>query len=443
MTAANPLARLRALRVLPLGTVPVAGGLVVSALTSYTFLIVAARTLGSERYSSLSALWALAFLAAGGLYFPIEQEVARELAARRARDEGGAPVVRVAGRLAMAFASAVSLVLLAAAPVVIDVLFDGESFLLFAMIVALFGYGLAHLARGALSGGGEFSRYGMSHVYEGIVRAATSVLLAVVGTRSPGLFGLVVAIAPFAAVLYARRSRPSDPRPGPEMQIAEFIRPVVLLLVASVVSALLLNVGPLAVKLLASDQEKDATGRFLNGVIVARVPLFFFSAVQAAVLPRFSTLAVTRKVNEFRSGVERLVALVVALGVVATLAAFALGPTAMRVVFGADYVLGRRDLALLAIASSLFMMTQALAQALIALHGHARAALAWLFGVIVFVVVTAVASGLYLRVELGLLMACAASSVAMAWFLAVALRSTFGIDPETEVLPVVGVEVVE
>ena len=55
-------------------------------------------------------------------------------------------------------------------------------------------------------------------------------------------------------------------------------------------TALVLNASPLAVQLLANDQQIDESGKFLNALLVARVPLFFFQAVQAALLPRLSGL---------------------------------------------------------------------------------------------------------------------------------------------------------
>ncbi|MGH9149742.1 MAG: hypothetical protein ACRD0F_05315, partial [Acidimicrobiales bacterium] len=79
---------------LPEGAMAVGAGLLVLGLTAYGFLVISARAMGPERYASLSALWALVFLAVPGFFFPVEQEVARALSDRRARGLGGAPVIR-------------------------------------------------------------------------------------------------------------------------------------------------------------------------------------------------------------------------------------------------------------------------------------------------------------------------------------------------------------
>ena len=69
-----------------------------------------------------------------------------------------------------------------------------------------------------------------------------------------------------------------------------------------------------------------------------------------------------------------------------------------------DSELSRRTLTLLALSSAVYMVALALAQAIIALRGHAWVALGWGAGMAAFVLVTAVAGDdLLLRVELGLI----------------------------------------
>ena len=95
-----------------------------------------------------------------------------------------------------------------------------------------------------------------------------------------------------------------------------------------------------------------------------------------------------------------------------------LGSTVGKILFGDKFKLDNGDLALLAAGCGLFVLALTLAQALIALMGHARATYAWIVGNVVFIVVTAVAShDLFLRVELGFVAGCAAATAVMAWLL--------------------------
>ena len=73
-----------------------------------------------------------------------------------------------------------------------------------------------------------------------------------------------------------------------------------------------------------------------------------------------------------------------------------------------------------ALASAIYMLALALAQAVIALHGHAAVAYGWILGFVTFVGVAWLSSDdLYLRVELALV---ASSLVSLGIFASVAKR---------------------
>src|SRR6516165_43412 len=100
MTTATPFAAARAARPGLLarfgvggGVLAVAAGSVVSGLTAYGFLIVAARHLGPIAYSGLSAVWTLVFLVGPSFFGPLEQEVCRAAVARRSSGDGDRPAV--------------------------------------------------------------------------------------------------------------------------------------------------------------------------------------------------------------------------------------------------------------------------------------------------------------------------------------------------------------
>ncbi len=61
-------------------------------------------------------------------------------------------------------------------------------------------------------------------------------------------------------------------------------------------------------------------------MLLARIPLFLFQAVQAALLPRLSRLAARGEIEEFRAGLRRLIVVVIAVGVVGIAGSFLLGP---------------------------------------------------------------------------------------------------------------------
>lgn len=403
---------------LPEGTLPVGLGLLIAGISSYAFFKVGQLALGKEDFKPIVALWFATFILAPGFFLPLEQELGRAIAHRRALGQGGQPVVRRVVPLGLGMATIVILTVLGLAPLLTSEFFEGEVFVTVALVIAFASYAPAHLARGICSGTGRFGSYGVVMGADGLARIAGCVALWLIGVDTVGSFAMVVAIAPLVGVAIVAGRGSLRTQPGPPASWTEVTPNLGWLLLGSVLAAGLVNAGPIAITLLASSGESAKVTQFGNGVLLARVPLFLFQAVQAALLPRLARLAAQGDLTEFRVGFRRLMVVVVAVGVLGVSGAFLLGTWALEVVYEGG--LGRRDLTLLALASAVYMVALATAQAVIALHGHALVAAGWVAGMTSFVVVTAVSSDdLFLRVELGLV----ASSIAALAVFTVALRS--------------------
>ena len=70
---------------LPEGTASVGIGLAVAAVTSYIYVVVSLNALVGGAAAAFSAFWAVIFVAGTGFFLPLEQEVGRAVAHRRAR----------------------------------------------------------------------------------------------------------------------------------------------------------------------------------------------------------------------------------------------------------------------------------------------------------------------------------------------------------------------
>ena len=409
---------------LPEGTVAVGGGLVVNGLAAYAFITLASRDLGPEAYTPVGLLWALSFLLGPGFFQPLEQEVARVVASRA--DSRLGPVVRTAAAIGAGMVA----VLLLAALVLRDRLqydlFDGDGLLVGGLLLVLVGLGLGHLVRGALAGIGSFGGYARYFIGDGIGRLVLAlVLVAVIG--GAGSYGLAVGLAPVVGVIVALVGRCDPARAGSLAGPAEppgaLSRALGALLVASVSTALVLNVSPLAVEVLAGPDQADEPGRFLNALLIARVPLFFFQAVQASLLPKLSGLVGAGRLDEMRDALIRLLVLVLGLGGAAITFCALLGTMVVDLAFGEGFAVERRDMVLLAASSAVLMVALSLAQALIACRAQGRMALAWVAGLAAFPVVVSLGDDLFLRVELGLLATVATAATAMALLLVARFRS--------------------
>jgi O-antigen/teichoic acid export membrane protein len=394
-------------------------GLLVAGLSAYGFVALSSRVLGEVRYGPLGALWALVFLAGPGLFLPVEQEVSRALAHRRARGLGGAPVVYRAAAVGIGLLLVVAAVLAATSPWSVDRVFDHQVLLLIGLVLGLAAALAAHLTRGCLSGTGNFKGYGTFIGADGFIRFLGCALLALIGVRTAGWYGVALGIAGLLAVPVALRVQRPRLDPGPESTWGEISTALGYLLMASLCAYGIMNIGPVLVQVLATSAEADLAGRFLPAVIVARIPLFLFQAIQAALLPKLSALASAGRLADFRNGLRRLLTVVAGLAVVGTIGGWLIGPLAVRIMSGPEFELGHRTLGLLAAGSGFYMLALAVAQAVIALGGHREQALGWASGMGVLLLVTWIASDdLYLRVELGLLAGSLAAFGVMAVFLA-------------------------
>lgn len=414
---------------LPEGTIPVGIGLFISGFTSYAFFKVGQVALGKEDFKPIVALWFTTFALVPGFFMPVEQELGRALAHRRALGQGARPVVRRMIALTLGLALILTVIVVASSSWLTTNMFEGHWAVTIALVITFLAYAPMHMARGIASGSGRFGAYGMIMGIDGAVRITTCIVLWQCGVTSVGAYAFAVATSPLiaVAVVFARGETKTDD--GPPATFAEITPNLGWLLLGTIMAAALVNAGPLGVDFLAKASDAEKVTAFGNGVLLSRVPLFLFQAVQAALLPRLARLAAKGDLAEFRKGFFLLLKVVAGVGVLGTVGSFALGPQILDMVY--DGGLDRRTLTLLALASGLYMLALAVSQGVIALQGHKHVATGWLSAMISFLIVTALASDdLFLRVELGLV---AGSIVAFAVFsYALHIRMSAGAIPDAE-----------
>lgn len=415
---------------LPEGTLAVGCGLLVAGLSSYAFFKVGQEALGKDDFKPIVALWFATFVLAPGFFLPLEQEMGRALAHRRALGQGGRPVVSRVVPLGVGIAGVIVAILAAFSAFTTREFFEGYALVTAALIVAFLSYAPTHLARGICSGQGRFAAYGLVMGSDGFVRVLGCIILWLTGVHNVGAYALLVALSPLSGVLIVSVTGGLKTEPGPPAAWSEVTPNLGWLLLGSLMGAGLVNAGPIAIDLLAEASESEKVTRFGNGVLLSRVPLFLFQAVQAALLPRLARLAARGDLEEFRRGFRQLMLVVIAVGAIGTIGSFAVGPPILDLVY--DGGLDRRTLTMLALGSALYMVALATAQAVIALHGHALVGIGWLIGMITFLVGVAFsADDLYLRVEIGLVASSLAAlcvfSIALARLLAIGAT----VDPDS------------
>jgi O-antigen/teichoic acid export membrane protein len=407
----------RARRMVPEGTFAVGAGLAIAGVTTYGFQILAFRGLSKQNYAALNLLWVFVFVLAPGVFLPLEQEIGRAVSARLVRGVGGGPVVRRAGMLGGAFAIllASGIIVLTATTNIVQNKFNGHVGLMVCLIVSLFTFGIEYLARGAFAGVGRFGAYGLSLGAEGVIRLLPCIPLAMANVTNPFWYGLCLAVPPLIATGIAMYGQHGLATPGPPAPWSELSSNLGFLLGGSLLAQVLSYAPFLGAQVLAkTPTQRMLVADFVVGLFLSRIPILLFQAVQAALLPKLSTLVSAGKDSEFQNGVRTLVVIVAGIGILGVVVGGLIGPFVGRILFGAKFNLGHADVALLAAGSGLFILALTLSQALIALSGHRQNMLAWLIGLLAFLVATAFLShDLFLRVELGSIAGAGVSAAAM------------------------------
>jgi len=405
---------------LPSGSLTIGIGLLVGGISIYVFFRLGQEALGQDGFKPIVSLWFVMFALVPGFFLPLEQEVSRAVAHRRALGDGVRPVVRKVVPVAAAITAALVIIVGLARSRFTNDLFEGSAVVTLALVIALVGYAPFHIARGICSGMGHFRIYSTMIALDGLLRVVACGAFLVFGLERVGPYAMMVALVPLIIAVGAfasGRLRSSEGSPATWGELAPNLG---WLLLGTLCAGALLNAGPLTVDLLGEGTEPELVTRFGNAVLLARVPLFLFQAVSAAMLPRLTRLAAVGDSNEFRDVLRKLFFLVGGVGVVGVIGAFVAGPFVLELVY--DGGIDRRTITLLAFASAVYMLAQACAQSVLSMSGHVLVAAGWVASFLSFVATAAWSSDeLFLRVELALI----ASAVVALGIFALGLRAYF------------------
>ena len=400
---------------LPRGTVPVGAGLLVLGLGAYAHLAVAGHTLPVGAMAGLSVLWSIVYVLGLGVFLPVEQELIRQVAARTAAGEGAGGVVRRAAVLAAGLFAVIAVPAALAARPLARSLFGGDLTMVAVLGGAAVALAVGAVSRGILAGLGRFRAYGGQIAVDGGLRVVLAVTLGLLGVRSAVAFGLILTVSPLLAVAVTAGWLRGALLPGSVAGWRAMGGRLGMLIVTMLLAQLIINAAVLSVRLL-SPGDPAAVGALLAAAVLARLPLFVFTAVQTSLLPGLAGAAAAGERARFRQLLGRGCAVVAILGIGGGVPTALLGPWLVRTLFGARPVLGHGDFAWLAAGTLCYLLALVLGQAALALSRHHAQLLSWLAGVAVLAAVTLTPGEVTHRVVLGY----AAGSFTVAVALAVA-----------------------
>jgi O-antigen/teichoic acid export membrane protein len=372
---------------LPPGTLSVGAGLLILGAGMYVHLAVAGHSLPPTGMAALSVLWSIVFLLGLGVFLPVEQELIRLVAARRAVGDGVIPVVGRISVLCVAILAVMFLAFGAAAGPLARLLFGGDTVMVAALACACLAMAVTTVCRGTLAGLGRFGAYGGQLAVDGGLRALLACALGLSGSHSAVAFAFILTAAPLLSVIPALGPMLADLRPGRPLPWRATSGRLAMLIATMLLAQVIINVAVISVRLL-SPGDPAVVGALLAALVLARVPLFVFTSLQTALLPGLAGAIAAGDPESFGLLLSRSCRIVVVLGIAAGLPVVILGPWMTQVLFGARPVLGHASFALLAVGTLCYMLALVLGQGVLALSRHRDQLLGWLAGVTVLAVIT-------------------------------------------------------
>jgi O-antigen/teichoic acid export membrane protein len=390
------------------GPVWVVASAAVTGAATYAALILVARVLGPVAYADFAVFWSFVVIASFGVFLPVEQEVARRVARAPRR-------IAEAARPALVVAAGYAVVLAVVGTVVWRWLGSpgaaGGFLVVVAVVLLCIVLAAQFTGRGLLSGRLELRGYASVVTTDSLLRLVLFVLVAVggaFGVATVGGFALAVSVsaAAAAAVAWWRVRRlpalpgsQADP-PAPEVGV---LGGSVRLVVGALCMQLLVNSGPLIARADATPSTVAFAGHLLATMTLARVPVFIFQSLQATYLARVAQAAHQHDSARLRRTLTVLAGLVTVVAAVTVLAAAAIGPFLVRLIYGESFDIPREAAVLVAVGVALYVLATVANDTNIALGHHPRVALSWLAAVAAGALTMALTDSLLLRSTLPLI----------------------------------------
>ena len=395
-------------------------GIAVLALGSYVLLAITSRALSPHEYSLFAAFWSVVMGLILGATNPLEtfglgstHVNKNELTVDRQFID--------AFKLVLVVALVATLVLL---PWTVPRVFDGHWSFLIATLLTLIGFLLIYSARGILIVEHRSSRYAQLMSAESILRTVFAlILITIVGaggssvSLAVSLAALLVGLASYISVRSHMSLRINWKKAS--VKNTTTFRP---LLIASLATLLLLNLGPFVVQFLAG-AEAAAAGIFLNALTLSRVPIMLGPVLQARLVPSVSAILSREEFPTLRKligkGMRGLI-----LGGIAFVTGFALfGDIVINTLFGSKTTLNHLDLALLAIPTFLYLLAIAFQSVLVALKETRKIANAWVLGLIAYLFALLFPNEAILKVEVAGVLAMSTVVALLFYQLSTAMKS--------------------
>lgn len=355
------------------GTAYILAGSAVAGVAAYAFQLLGGRVLGAEGFAPLSVLLTVHFIALIVFLIPIEQSVVRRLTLDRRRRGLTSPElwlggVTVLGATVFAWRG-------------VDQYLSGDHRFILFTALTVGGHFLFVAGRGHLAGLRRFREYGLASGGSSLLRLAIAVLITMVHPSASG-FAVGLMLGPVVLYLWHPFRARSDHVTRSDAVSTGSVEPsggLGGLVLGSAASQALLLSGPILVGLLGGSAVEISVA--FAAFTLARAPLVFGYNLIARVLPTFTGMAARGEREELEAWARGLAWAAAALGGLAAVLGWLLGPAAVRLAFGPSFSMAAADAALISAGVVFAGAGLFVGQILVAWGRTAGLAVAWIMGV--------------------------------------------------------------
>ena len=174
----------------------VSAGIGFAGILLYAFFALGSHTLSEDEYGEVVVLWLIVFGLVVTLFRPVEQLLAREIAAARAGSGSASRAMRSAALIIAAMLVVFAVVAFTLRETIVDEVFSGQDVLFWGLVGGFATFSAEFYARGYLAGMGRFDLYAGLLVAESLVLVGTAALAAVGVFEGIDPFAIGIAIAP-------------------------------------------------------------------------------------------------------------------------------------------------------------------------------------------------------------------------------------------------------
>lgn len=345
----------------------------VSAAAVYAFQITAGRVMGPGGYGSFSVFFSFVLIISSLLGSGLSMYAAKKIPEQR---KGIRKTVLSVMRMDAVFLAA----------------FAGLSLLLFNQITSVLGGGLpvfayfllsvlfislVYVLEGIIQGLREFLYLGASKIIQSLGKVV--IFLAVffaLSLADPYLAVLAASLITLVSVIFFIRKL-GLPKGGTENHGRMLLFSLGVMAVTGC-SMLMMNGGPVFIKILAAENAEMLAGIFMAALIITRVPVYLFQPLMLSLFPNMSK---ANSLND-RKSLSRYIrgSFLTVGGFSAAFIVFVylVGSQLISFLYGSGFNIGAIDLFLLSVITSLYLLATVLKNILLAL-GHIRVvSAAWL-----------------------------------------------------------------